>query len=196
MAEITEKGPDDSNDQEARIAALRRRVAASSGGEWFDFESDELSPDDREAFWSRVVAAEETDWVTPFDQLLQAGMHVPAPETLDDAQLTVRLWEVIRGLARLRSFLYHTDHLSDRELYEVLWHDVLRESMPAMPIDDASAWHIDLTGSGGEEDNHDYLRYYADEDERRHWAEHWPDDVIPESAKPPYDRDRLLPSRR
>jgi len=129
-----------------------------------------------------------------FDLLAQNGLDLPPPEELDDAQVTAKLWETIRGLAMLRMFLYSTNHLSDRELYEELWHDVLREEGPVMPLSNDSAWHIDLLGSGSEEDNSLYLRYYADEETRQRWAKDWPGDNIPASETPPYDRDRHLPA--
>ncbi|MEI7869901.1 MAG: hypothetical protein WCI11_18595 [Candidatus Methylumidiphilus sp.] len=64
-----------------------------------------------------------------------------------------------------------------------------------MPIDGDSAWHVDLVGSGSEEDIERYLRYYADEKTRQDWAKDFPDDVVPEHETPPYDRDRHLPTR-
>jgi len=92
-------------------------------------------------------------------------------------------------------FLYNTDHLSDRELYEELWYELLRDENPAMPVNENSACHIDLVGSGSEEDNELYLRYYADEEDRQLWANDWPDDAMPDHETPPYDRDRHLPAR-
>ncbi|MEE7626149.1 hypothetical protein V3O24_08245 [Methylobacter sp. Wu8] len=153
-----------------------------------------MSTELQEQFWERVVAFEEAEWTTSFDQLVQGGMELPAPEALDDSQLSAKLWEVIRGLAMLRTFLYCTDHLSDRELYEELWHEVLREETPDMPVNEDSACHIDLVGSGSEQDNELYLRYYADEEDRRRWAKDWPNDVMPKHEPLPYDRDRHLPS--
>jgi len=129
------------------------------------------------------------------DLLAQSGLELPPPEALDDEQVTAKLWETIRALAMLRMFLYSTNHLSDRELYVELWHDVLREEGPVMPLSNDSACHIDLLGSGGEEDNLLYLRYYADEETRQRWAEDWPEDSMPASETPPYDRDRHLPAR-
>jgi hypothetical protein len=112
------------------------------------------------------------------------------------AEKGFKLWEVIRGLAMLRMFLYSTDHLGDRELYEELWHKVLREEGPTMPIDEDSAWHIDLVGSGSEEDMEIYLlRYYADDQTRQDWAKEFPDDAMPVHETPPHDRDRHLPAR-
>ena len=159
------------------------------------FESEDMSHELREQFWEYVVAYEEAEWITSFDLLVQSGIKLPAPEELDDSQLTAKLWEVIHGLAMLRMFLYSTDHLSDRELYEELWHEVLREENPVMPINEDSACHIDLVSSGSEEDNELYLRYYADEEARHHWAQDWPNDAMPTHETPPYDRDRHLPAR-
>lgn len=95
----------------------------------------------------------------------------------------------------LHMFLYSTDHLSDRELYEELWHEVLREKNPVITINENSACHIDLVSSGSEEDNELYLRYYADEETRHRWAKDWPNDVMPTHEAPLYDRDRHLPTR-
>lgn len=50
-----------------------------------------------------------------------------------------------------------------------------------------------MIGGGSEEDNQIYLRYYATEDERADWKRQFPEDELPSRAKPPYDRDRLLP---
>lgn len=182
-------------DQQEPIRDLQRRAEEFVGNELSFFESQNMSTELQEQFWERVVAFEEAEWVTSFDQLVQGGMDLPPPEELDDSQLTAKLWEVIRGLAMLRMFLYSTDHLSDRELYEELWHEVLREENPDMPVNENSACHIDLVGSGSEEDNELYLRYYANEEDRHRWAKDWPNDVMPEHETPPYDRDRHLPSR-
>ena len=95
----------------------------------------------------------------------------------------------------LRMFLYSTNHLSDRELYEKLWDDVLQEEGPLLLSCGDSACHIDLVSSGSEEDNELYLRYYADEETRRDWLKDWPDDIMPAHEQPPFDRDRHLPSR-
>lgn len=185
----------DNPDTSERIRDLQRKAEELAGGDLLFGEAPEMSEEMREQFWEYVVAYESAEWVTPFELLAQGGMELPAPEELDDAQLTPKLWEVIRGMAMLRMFLYSTDHLSDRELYETLWHDILREEGPCMPLNEDSAWHIDLVGSGSEEDSELYLRYYADEETRRRWADDWPEDVMPEHETPPHDRDRHLPAR-
>ena len=186
---------EDIDKQEEHIRELQRRAEELVGGELSFFESEDMSHELRGQFWERVVAYEESEWITSFELLVQGGMELPVPEELDDSQLTIKLWEVIRGLEMLRMFLYSTDHLSDRELYEELWHEVLREENPAMPIDENSVCHIDLVSSGSEEDTELYLRYYADEETRHRWAKDWPNDVMPTHEAPLYDRDRYLPIR-
>jgi hypothetical protein len=120
-------------------------------------------------------------------------MELPAPETLNDEQLTKKLWEVIHGLALLRVFLDDTDHLSDRELYTELWSDMLREEVKAVPLDEDGAYHVSPLGGCSEEDIQLQMKYYADEKWRRHWLEDFPDFPMPEHEDPPYDRDRFLP---
>jgi hypothetical protein len=36
-------------------------------------------------------------------------------------------------------------------------------------------YHVDLVGSGGENDIFDFLKYYASERERRDWAKEFPE---------------------
>jgi hypothetical protein len=128
-----------------------------------------------------------------FQQLTDAGLALPDPDAMHDETLTSKLWEVIAALAAKRVFISPTNHLSDRELYTLLWRDVLRQETPMLPDDPASAWHVDLLGSGSETDTHVFLKYYADEDYRRQWVEEFPDDEMPAHENPPYDRDRHLP---
>ena len=69
------------------------------------------------------------------------------------------------------------DHLSDRELYTLLWSDLLPQQMDA--LDEDTTWHIDILGGCSEEDLQLRLKYYADDDFRDCWAKEWPDDELP-----------------
>ena len=116
-----------------------------------------------------------------------------APEALDDEQLARKLGELIQRLALMRIFLDETDHLSDRELYTLLWSDMLHEETKAVTLDEDSACHMSPLGGCSEEDAQLYLKYYADEEWRCDWQKQYPEETLPDHEDPPYDRDRFLP---
>ena len=182
---------------EERIEALKRRAEELSGGQMtvgtLDGYPSELPEEVEEGFWKHIVDYEEAPWTTHFQQLENAGVLLPAPDSLKDEELTAKLWDVIQKLALLHVFISQTDHLSDRELYTHLWTKSLREETKAMPLAPNSAYHIELLGSYSEEDMQLFLKYYADGDFRRQWHKDWAKDPIPAHEDPPYDRDRRLP---
>jgi hypothetical protein len=178
------------SDQEERIAKLREEVE-KRGGSTMSLES--MPADMEEEFLRHVLEYENAEPISLLQLLNNSGLHVAAPDELDDETLTTRLKEIIDRMALLGAYLIHTDHLSDRALYEYLSHDGLREEAVLFPENPSYAYMIDLTGSGSDEDNRVYLKYYADEKYRREWANDWPDDQLPDHEDPPFDRDRFLP---
>jgi LmbE family N-acetylglucosaminyl deacetylase len=183
----------DDIDQEIRINELREAAREAGGGEMTGWESPDCPPHIAEQFWENVLAYESADKTCHFIQLEQRGVTLPRPEELDDAALTSKLWEVIRALANMNVFLSQTDHWSDRELYEHMWHETLREITMDLPPNSGWTHHIDFLSSGSDEDNFLYMKYYADEEYRDRWHRDWPDDPIPDHVDPPYDRDSKLP---
>jgi len=131
--------------------------------------------------------------LTDFDRLIQRGISLPAPETLADHDLHLKLWEVIHGLADLKVYLHNTNHLDDKDLYARLWRTELRKERSLDCPELLHSNHIDLLGRCTEEDLQNYLRYYADESYRLMWSEDFPEDNLPEHEDPAHDRDRLLP---
>jgi hypothetical protein len=191
---MSKKGSDaDETERAKRIAELKRQAEELAGGKMVEGEMEETSPAVAEQFWEQVVAYEKAPWTTHFKQLEESGMQLPAPEALDDEQLTRKLWELIQRLALLRVFLDETDHLSDRELYTLLWSDMLREETKAVTLDENSACHMSPLGGCSEEDIQLYLKYYADEQWRCDWQKQYPEETLPDHEDPPYDRDRFLP---
>jgi len=180
-------------DRETRIEALKRRASKLAGGKIESGEVEPTSPEIEDGFWKHVVEYEEAPWTTHLQQLERAGVILPAPETLNDQELTAKLWEVINKLAQLRIFLEDTDHLSDRGLYTTLWSDELRQETKDILLDQDSACHCQMLSSGSDEDTYLYLKYFADDAWREDWLKQFPDYEMPEHEDPPYDRDRLLP---
>jgi hypothetical protein len=180
----------DEPNQEERIAKLRAELE-KLGGSTTTLES--MPPDMEEEFLRHVLEYERAEPITLFRLLENAGVQIPPPADLDDVALSTKLTEITERLGTLGSYLLHTNHLSDRALYEYLYNDGLQEEAVLFPENPSYAYIIDLTGSGSDEDNQIYLKYYADEDNRKQWALDWPDDPMPDHENPPYDRDRTLP---
>jgi len=176
--------------QEQRIAKLREEIRKLGGSA---MSLEDLPADMEEEFLRHVLEYETAEPISLFRMLESAGLELPSPESLTEVDVTTKLTETIERMASLGAYLLHTNHLSDLALYEYLYNDGLREEAVLFPENPGYAYMIDLTGSGSEEDNHVYLKYYADEKQRQQWALDWPDDTMPEHEDPPFDRDRHLP---
>ncbi len=145
-----------------------------------------------EEYARKMRLFEDGPTTTNFQQLVDGGITLTHPDALPDAEVAAKLFEVIHALAQLRVYLEGTDHLSDKDLYATLWHDTLREGVPA--IDDLGFNHcVHLLSGGGEPETMLYLKYFADEDYRQHWLEEFPGYDMPVHEDPPHNRDRLLP---
>ncbi|HEU4435428.1 MAG TPA: hypothetical protein VFR51_18730 [Pyrinomonadaceae bacterium] len=180
----------DEPDQEERIAKLRQELE-KLGGSAISLES--MPADLEEEFLRQVLEYETTEPISLFRLLENSGLEIPPPDLLDEASLTAKLREIVERMASLGAYVLHTNHLTDRELYCYLYADGLREEAVLFPENPSYAYMIDLTGSGSDTDNQTYLKYYADDEHRRRWAQDWPDDPMPEHEEPPFDRDRFLP---
>ena len=180
----------DEPSQEERINKLRAELE-KIGGSTATLES--MPADMEEEFLRHVLEYETAEQISLLRLLENSGLEVLPPESLDDDALKIKLKEMIDRMATLGAYLLHTNHLSDRDLYEYLYHEALREETVLFPENPSYAYMIDLTGNGSEDDNQTYLKYYADEQYRRQWAHDWPDDRMPEHEDPPFDRDRFLP---
>jgi len=187
---------DDENevDRAIRIEKMKQELDEITDGKMFSGGFGKVPAEIEASFLERVLAYERAEFDTNFNRLVQRGVALPPSAELDDATLRDKLAEVIRELSELRCFLYDTDHLSERELYEWLWSSGLREEsadISGMP----GAWQTSPIGGGSDEDTQIWLKYYANEEDRRRWRLDFPNDQIPEREPLPFDRDRHLPKR-
>lgn len=180
-------------DQVIRINELRESAREAAGGEMTSWESDDMPPEVAEGFWKNVLDYEQAPETCHFKQLLERGVDLPAPSDLRDAALTDMLWRVIHELAAIDVYMYHTDHLSDRELYTLLHEDLLWEACPDLPPGTGWRCHLDILGGCSEEDIYLSHKFYADDEQREYWQSQYPEDEMPDHVDPPYDRDRHLP---
>lgn len=130
--------------------------------------------------WERAPVLEISKWFTP-------ELVLPRPESLADAELHQRLWQVVDRLYEKRVVLDFTDHLNDRQLYTLIYRDILPS--PEKKIDNSSAYlHWDCSEACGDETV--WLRYYASDEDRALWEDETHGELPPKEL-PPYPR--MLP---
>lgn len=131
--------------------------------------------------WERAPAMPIAQWFNP-------PLELPHPDQLDQDEVHRLLWQTIWQLHSVKIILECTDHLSDRQLYTLIYRDILpscekkvdlpRNSLHWRCFDDA--------------DDQTWLRFYASPVERRRWQEEFQQEPPP-SELPPYPRP--MPSR-
>jgi hypothetical protein len=124
--------------------------------------------------------------VLPIGQWFEPELQLPSPDRLSEDQVCALLRETIDKLYSKRIVLDYTDHLSDRELYLVVWRDILPS--PEKKIDTPQGYlHWNCSAADDEEET--WLRYYASEGERQQWAEeHGWGRELPQREEPPFAR--------
>lgn len=136
---------------------------------------------------------DESKWEPPFKALKRDKVNLFPPDEHTDETIHAGLWELIHELAIRGFYIQHTNHLTDRRLYETLWSEVLREEAVMPGFSRMAAWYHDFTGSGSAEAEELRLRYYATEAERLKAIEDCPDRVLPGREEPLACRDWRLP---
>jgi hypothetical protein len=154
------------------------------------FTFDEASYEDYARKMDQFVYGPTTTYLA---QLNAAAVDVPAPESIPDQDMRKKLWEVLAALAALRVYLDQTDHLSDREVYAKLFHELLQQETPAIDEIGFNS-HVPMLHLEDDQDLTLYLKHYADDEERSFWAKHLAPRPLPAHEDPPYDRDQLLPA--
>ena len=177
-----------------RIEELKQKIREATGQSPAFGTAPDCPPEIEETFLERVLAFETSPKRTLFDVLGDFRIVAPPPKDLKDKQLTPRLWEVINALLLRDIVICNTDHLSDRELYEQLWNDTLREEFVICPPELEYILRIDMTRTRAEDQGIPiYLKYYASDEQRKSYAQTYPDRPLPKHVEPPRRRDHLIP---
>jgi len=127
------------------------------------------------------------DWevspVEPIARWYAPELAIPAPGRLDDERLVQELDHVIEKLFEKKMILDFTNHLSDRELYTLIYRDIL-------PSREKNLRHrngfIHWDCSCG--DDEIWLRFYASDDEREEY-QNFTGEFLPPKEVPPHYRD-------
>jgi len=135
-------------------------------------------------FWANLHGITDVEFKT-IRQWLADGGYVPPAHPADN-RVSEELTTLLDRLADLGVVVDSTDHLSDRELYSWLLESGHLETNLA-PLPD-SFLHIDIIGSGSDEDILLYLTYYASGEDRARWKEQFPDEELPPRKPLPYER--------
>ncbi len=132
--------------------------------------------------WERAPILPISQWFTP-------ELKLPHPDTLSVDELHARLWQTVQQLFEKRIVLEFTDHLSDHDLYCLIYRDILPS--PEKKIDAAGNYlHWDCADVSG--DPQAWLRYYATDEERENWGLDT-GEPVPDRADLPFPRK--LPRR-
>jgi hypothetical protein len=127
------------------------------------------------------------DWevapVEPIYRWFDPELRIPAPETLSDAKTSQVLDDVIQKLFEKKLLLDFTNHLSDRELYTMIYRDILPSREKNLR---QRSCFIHWDCSAG--DSNIWLRYYASDEEREQWTDNY-GEPLPQKEIPPFYRN-------
>lgn len=127
--------------------------------------------------WERAPMVPVSQWFDP-------ELILPHPERLDDGELSELLETTIAQLYAERIVLDFTNHLTDRQLYTLIYRDIL-PSYEKKLAKRNNYLHWDCANIEGDPDI--WLRYYASDEERDMWADET-GEALPPREVPPYAR--------
>lgn len=127
---------------------------------------------------------------TPLDELTKRGLAPPVPASVTDDELPKVIEKLHFDLEQIRVFIGYIEHLSDRQLYELLWNDLLTKPEILGPDNPDFGYHWDVIGGWSEEDTEVWLRYYATDEERKEHVSQWGGE-LPKSELPPFPKPWL-----
>jgi hypothetical protein len=122
--------------------------------------------------------------ILPISQWFQPELTLPHPDGLSGHQLHLVLTATIEKLFEKHVVLDFTDHLSDYQLYCIIFRDILPSQEKLL---DRRSTYLHWDCANINDDPALWLRYYATESERELWAAE-NDEPLPTRAELPYRR--------
>ena len=145
--------------------------------------ASQMSTEEENNFLQAMLCWERSP-VIPISQWFEPELQLPHPDTLSDRNLSKLMWDAVERLAEQHIYLQCTDHLSDRQLYCVLFRDILPATEKKLDLPENNLiWKlVDL-----DSDTEVWLTYYADDEERYQWEfDHGR--IPPAHLAPPFSR--------
>jgi hypothetical protein len=122
--------------------------------------------------------------ILPISQWFRPPLVLPHPDRLGQHQLAIVLRATIIKLFEKHIVLDFTDHLSDYQLYAIIFRDILPSNEKML---ERRTTYLHWDCANIEENPHIWLRYYATLQEREMWAEE-NDQPLPPHDDPPFRR--------
>ena len=121
----------------------------------------------------------------PIGQWFNPPLLLPHPDRLSQHQLSVVLRATIEKLFEMRVVLDFADHLSDYQLYGLIFRDILPSYEKKL---DRRTSYLHWDCANVDENPDIWLRYYANPSERMMWADE-NDRPLPPREEPPFKRE-------
>jgi hypothetical protein len=139
-------------------------------------------------FLAQMLAWERAP-VLPISRWFDPELKLPAPDKIHDDELHRLLGETLERLYDQRIVLDFTDHLTDRQLYTVIFRDILPSHEKKIDLPrNFLHWHcLDMDAQPEV-----WLSYYASDEERDAWADETGQDLPPQQVPP---HPRKMPRR-
>lgn len=174
-------------DQLIRNAELRTELEPFLDESVYVVDTRQMPTSLENEFLASLLAWESAP-VLPIHQWFDPPLRLKPVGALTDQQVEESLHQVVDQLHQKHIVLECTQHLSDRQLYQLIACEILpsKEKKVDYP-GNTLTWHcIDQ-----DQDEELWLRYYASEEDREMWQEFHPDRPLPPMELPPFPR--LLP---
>ncbi len=133
--------------------------------------------------WERAPVVAISEWFDP-------ELVLPHPDALSHDERRELMWATIHQLYEKRIVLDFTDHLTDRQLYTIIYRDILPSAEKKIELARNNYLHWDCANTG--DDPETWLRYYASLQEREAWADET-GEPLPPAEDPPFRRK--MPTR-